>query len=270
MSDLHTPSVENAIAGHYDFKVGTILGEAWDKTRGIKGTYWVAFILIMLITFAIFFVQFGIGAIIGVSAMSMDAEHETITMIAGIAGHVLNLISIFITAPLSAGMLMIGIKHCCYGVHPKARSVFDYYKYWRRLWVYPFIIAMLSIINSLIVAGIHYYLPPDAGSTVALIALSYLIFFLAFLYVAIRFLMFTPLIVEKQLTVGQALSASRRAIGHHWFKTLWFLIVICLIMIGSALTLGILYIWTLPMFNNAMAILYREIFGVTQPAITSA
>lgn len=261
MSDTYTPSLENAIAGHFDFRIRSILGEAWKKTKGIKATYWKALILMLLVTLAILAVEFFAGIIIGVIGTLLNAEKITLHQIAAIANEIFRVLSIFITAPLSAGILMIGIKHCCYEESSTAKSIFYYYHYWRRLWVYPVLLILLGIIDTIAIILIHTLLPAAPTLAHLVEALVHIVIVVLFFYFIVSWFLFPLLVVEKQLNTREALSASRKAIGHHWFKTFGFLLLSGAIVIGSLLTLGILLIWTLPMMNNSMAILYREIFG---------
>jgi uncharacterized membrane protein len=153
--------------------------------------------------------------------------------------------SIFITTPLFAGLLMLSIKHCS-GTMVPANSVFNYFSYWKKLWIYPVVMTAIALIQEL-----------DIG------ALSFIVFLLM-IFLAVTYFMFIPLVAEKNLSTWEALETSRKTIFHHWFKTLWFIILIGLIMLGSMLTLGIALIWTLPWIYNAIAVLYRNMFGVQQ------
>ena len=68
------------------------------------------------------------------------------------------------------------------------------------------------------------------------------------------------------LSPWQALEASRKAITQHWFKVFGLFIVLGLIIIVSAIPLGIGLVWSIPLMVVAMGVLYRTIFGVLPAA----
>ncbi|MEN8132906.1 MAG: hypothetical protein ABFS45_22555, partial [Pseudomonadota bacterium] len=98
--------------------------------------------------------------------------------------------------------------------------------------------------------------------TTLLTYIGFLLLILPGIYLAIAYLLATPLLVEKQLTPWQAMENSRKAITRHWFKVFLLLLATALIMFISAIPLGLGLIWTYPMAINILGILYREIFGV--------
>jgi hypothetical protein len=51
-------NIESAVAGRYTFDISSIFGEAWEKTVGIKGRFWKAFILIFIITLVLSIIAF--------------------------------------------------------------------------------------------------------------------------------------------------------------------------------------------------------------------
>lgn len=242
-------TLTNGINGQYNFHLGAILKEAWGKTYGIKATYWKAFGLIFLILVGLLVSFIAISFCIGLTAGLLDASKSGIDSLASVLSIIFTLAYVFPMAPLLAGLIMIAIKHCI-GESVAAKSIFQYYAYWKKLWVYPFILVGIDFLA-------------EAASSYNLLIVS-IILTIIYIYVAVGCVMFSPLIVEKQLSVWDALKASHKAISHHWFKMLWFVIVITLILFCSLLTLGIALIWTMPMVNNAVGILYREMFGVSK------
>ena len=126
------------------------------------------------------------------------------------------------------------------------QSIFQYFSFWKTLWVYPVIFAVLSCVAEIAMNS----------------SLIKLIVVLASLFFAISYFMFIPLVVEKKLSSWQALETSRKTISQHWFKMLWLVIFFTLIVIVSMMTAGIALIWTMPWIYCVMGILYREMFGV--------
>ena len=99
-----------------------------------------------------------------------------------------------------------------------------------------------------------------------LIYLGMILLLIPGIYLGVAYLLAVPLVVERGLSPWQALEASRKAITQHWFKVFGLFIVLGLIVIVSAIPLGIGLVWTIPLMVVAMGVLYRTIFGVLPAA----
>ena len=87
-----TGSVENGIAGNYEFSIGALIDTAWQKTNGNKGTIWLGiliFIVILIPTSVVTEIAF--GSSIGGKFLSQ-------------------IIQTLISAPLTVGLYLMGIK----------------------------------------------------------------------------------------------------------------------------------------------------------------
>lgn len=235
------PTVARAVAGFYDFDVNEVLADAWNKTNGLKIRFWKAFAIIALVTIATSIIAYSINSHFegGITSAEAAAKPHPIEQI------IQMVFSIFITLPLLSGLLMLCIKQCS-GITSSFVSIFDYLGSWKKLWVLPVAMTTISLIKV-------YFIDYD------LIRVS---MWLLDIFVIVTYLMFIPLIVEKNLTILVALETSRKAIFHHWFKVLWFVLMISFIFFGSLLTAGVALIWTLPWIFNSIALLYKNIFGI--------
>jgi hypothetical protein len=241
MDSKNNAYLENAIMGRYDFHISRIFSEAWQKTKGIKATYWKALVCI------IFFNALGImlATLLGNIIEGPVGKQELYTSIHPAHEILTLLVAVFLTTPLSAGLWVIMIRHC--GGRPtNYRFIFHYFSRWKQLSAYPVIVFALQWLQ-------------HTNVIFAFIALLLIIYF------SITYSMFIPLVGEKNLPTWKALETSRKTISHHWFKMCGFFILIILIFIASLFTLGIALIWTLPWGNNALAVLYKNMFGVDQP-----
>lgn len=230
--------------GLYEFNIKHILKEAWQKVHGIKGTYWKAVLFTLLILLGFVCAAFILSILFNIIAASLfHLTKADILYMDKILVLVWRAILIIFMAPLGTGIRMIAVK---WSVNEKinASSIFQYYRYWQKLWVLPLIIYLLTLLGM----DTKFYIELPV--------------YIITIYVIASYYMFYPLIADRNLSIWEALEASRKAISYHWFKILWFIILLGLIIIGSLLTVGILLIWTLPMVNNSYGILYREIFGV--------
>jgi hypothetical protein len=218
-------SLQGGISGQYDFNIGDIISEAWNKTSGMKGPFWGAAIIITLIIFVVAIaLTFALGAPRG--------EPNVLPQI------IIQLVVTAVAYPLIAGIIMMGIRRSV-DLPISFNLAFSYF----------------GFAGTIIVAGILITI---------LTMIGYLLLLLPGLYLALGYMLAIPLIVEKKLGAWQAMEASRRAITHHWFKAFFLMLLMGLIVAVSAIPLGLGLIWTYPMMVNVMGILYRDIFGVEE------
>ncbi|MCP4409618.1 MAG: hypothetical protein GY807_18080 [Gammaproteobacteria bacterium] len=221
-------SLHSGIAGKYDFSIGEVIKESWDKTQGMKATFWMAAGIIMAALIVVGIVlEFLLGA---------PLENEIYSPADFIKQIISQLISGAITYPLMAGLIMLGIQRAV-DQPITVNQAFSYFGYALPL-------AILGVLTTL------------------LTYIGFLLLILPGIYLAIAYILATPLLVEKQLTPWQAMESSRKAITRHWFKVFLLLLATALIMFISAIPLGLGLIWTYPMAINVLGIVYREIFGV--------
>jgi len=136
---------------------------------------------------------------------------------------------------LSAGVAMLGVK-LAVGAPVEPNEVYRHIEK-----------ALL-----LIVAAILMFL---------MISLGMICLVLPGIYLAVSYFLVTLLIAEKNLRPWQAMEASRKALTHHWFKLFFLGVAYGLIVLVSALPVGIGLIWTLPMGVIIRGIVYRTVFG---------
>jgi len=150
------------------------------------------------------------------------------------------LITGFITYPLVVGMMMIAIKRSV-GIPTNVAMVFDYYPKTMPIFL-------------------TYLLMP------LLIFIGFLLLVLPGIYLAIAYALALPLLVDKNMGIWEAMEASRKAITPCWFRVFGLFLLGGIILMISALPLGIGLIWTVPFFGLAAAIVYRNLVGVSQSA----
>jgi hypothetical protein len=234
------------IAGQVDFKISDILREAWQKVSGVKAVMWKALTIAFVINIAAYILGFIILVL-----LHYDLNHFNSHELA-LPKNIINfIIHSLITIPLAGGILMIALRHI-EGQLLDAKSILAYFHYSKFLWVIP----AISLAYSLLILTLNN-------------ALIVIILSLLFAYLMFSYYFYTLLIVERQLTIWQALEASRRGMAHHWLKALGFLIVCTLIgFFTTILTIGIASIWVYPWLTNAKVIFYKRVFGV-KPLLTS-
>lgn len=229
----------NSLMPAKSFQIETVFAIALQKTIGIKAEFWKAFALLFIITI----VSAGAAFFTDYLIMDLGFSLDNDTIPHPIAQIIQMVLSIFLTTPLFAGLMMMCIKHCR-GEKVSFRLMFDYLPLWKKLWVYPAAMTILTLIP--MATGDHLWIHIPLGIIAMFINTTYV--------------MFVPLVADKNLPTWTALETSRKTIFHHWFKTLWFLILLVIMMVSSMLTLGILSIWTTPWAYCSIAILYLTLF----------
>lgn len=226
MTAQDSGSLESAIAGDYQIDIGGILREAWEKTAGFKGTFWIA-VLVMAA------VLLGIG--IGLGIVNWILEKIGIEFFNVVS----QIIQLAITMPMAGGLIILGIRRSADGPLD-AKTVVSYFH---------LILPMLGM-------TLLMYL---------LVAVGLVLLILPGIYLAVAYMLALPVLIDKNLGPWEALEASRKAITHRWWELFALQLVLGLINLATVLTLGIGLIWTYPMTIIALGIVYRRIFGV-EPA----
>jgi hypothetical protein len=231
-SDSQAPSIEQALSRGYDFNIGELLGEAWQRVKGTKGIIIGGFLVFYAVMFVVSLVLGGMLGIFG--ALS---ESPAAVMLGEL---VIGVLASALAYPFMAGINMIGIRRAA----DQPISFNEIFSHFGR--TLPLVITAV-VMMLLIYLGMFLLIIPG-------------------LYLAIAYMLAIPLVVERGLSPWQALEASRKAISQHWFKTFGLFLLLGLITLVSVIPLGIGLVWSIPLFVIAMGVLYRTIFGVLPPA----
>ncbi len=81
------------------------------------------------------------------------------------------------------------------------------------------------------------------------------------IYLSVAYLLTFPLIGDRGLSPWAAMETSRKAITRKWFRVLGLMFLTGLLVMLSAIPLGIPLIWTLPWGMMVIGVLYRRVFG---------
>ncbi|MBS7661857.1 hypothetical protein I0D00_07825 [Pseudomonas lalucatii] len=226
------PSIEQALSRGYDFRIGELLGEAWQRVKGTKGIIVGGFLVFYVVMLAASLV---LGGVFGILGMVSEGS------VAAIIGDLLiGVLASALAYPFMAGINMVGIRRAA----DQPISFNEIFSHFGR--TLPLMLTAVSM-TLLIYAGMLLLILPG-------------------LYLGVAYMLAVPLVVERGLSPWQALEASRKAIGQHWFKVFGLFLLLGLITLVSMLPLGIGLVWSIPLFVIAMGVLYRTIFGVLPPA----
>lgn len=219
-------SLEGGLAGNYQFAIGEVLSEAWDKTKGVKGTFVLAMFLYFVINaFADFLLELA-----GIRSGTADEANL------GFAFWLGTLVHMVVVAPLTAGLWVMGARRAA-GAEIRATMLFDYYG------MFLPILGLTLLLYLLVVIGLALLVIPG-------------------IYLAVGYSLALLLLVDKGLGVWEALESSRKAVTHHWFGFLGLALVLILINVATIFTLFIGLIWTIPLSQISFGILYRRVFGL--------
>lgn len=227
VSNLDQPSTVSSQPLNPNWDIGNVLSEAWALTSGFKATFWGAFFLYFGIIFAVSFVG---GLITAGTALLSSSIYITVLIL-------VQVVQLFIAAPLVVGLLMIGIRRAA-GLPVNAFMVFNYFPK-----TLPLFFAYLLLILLVVLGTVLLVLPG--------------------IYLMLAYAFALPLLADKNLGIWQSLETSRKGITPCWFRFLGFGLIASVISILSALPLLIGLVWVMPWLYIAVGIIYRDLFGVS-------
>ncbi len=149
------------------------------------------------------------------------------------------LLSLPILAPIIAGIVMLGVKRASL----KQITIPSIFSYYTIVWHLVFASILVSIS----------------------VLIGFMLFILPGIYLAVSFSFTTQLIIDKQLGVIEAMKTSLLAVNKKWFKFFGIYMSLIGLFMLSMLTLGIALIWLLPFIFIVNGILYKKVFGYSNP-----
>jgi hypothetical protein len=240
-------SLEKGIKGQYDLAVFEIISEAWQMTQGSKLIIIGSLLLVWIISALLQnVISIPLTFMIGILAVFFEktiGNAESAIFFIGIivaTGMFMGILTIMLQAPLWTGLEMIGVRRSV-DLPISFRYVFDYFRQF-----IPLALTWL-LMSSFIILGFMLCVIPG-------------------IYLGVASFLALQLVADKKLGPWQAFKTSIKAVTHKWFHVFFLLILLFGLMAISAIPLGIGLIWTWPLFIIAKGVLYRNIFGVEQPA----
>lgn len=222
-----------------NFNIIDMIKTSYTYTKGFKATAWMFVILIAIIMYIVYQI---FGLFLPNSEPNSEQFQKNIQIIGFLA--------IPISAPFMTGIYMTIITYIR-GEDVSYKSVFNYYSI---MWKLSLASLFVHTINKSIFFGISTigeYLHLE------LVILAYIVS----MAIGIIYLFTLPLIADKGLKIWDAMELSRKAVFSHFFSIIILYILLAIVMILSAIPLGIGMIWTMPMFFIAFyGLLYRVIF----------
>jgi len=248
------PSISEALSRGYDFSIGEVLHEAWEKINGCKGSIigagLIAYGLMLLVGFVF-------GLVIGILA-ALTKSPELLFVF----NLLVNIVSTVLVYPLFAGVFLIGIRRA--GNYPvRFNMVFACLNQAVPLLLTALLMNLVIYVPIGLLLGLVYLIGGFSGGLFVLAGLLATVYAT---YIGISYSLALPLVFERGLSPWQALETSRKAISQRWFKVFALMLLVWLLMTLSAIPLMIGLIWTIPLMIVVFGVLYRTIFGVLPPA----
>ncbi len=212
---------------NYDFSIIQVIKEAYEKSYGNKT-------VINLAVTALVIISLVLGQVTSLVFNSASLFAQQLFLQGFISSQAENLLALPIIAPISVGLIMLGIK-ANRGEEIKVPMIFDYF-----VLVWPIFFVSLAVNVSTL--------------------LGYVVFVLPGIYLAFALMFSSVLLVDKKLSVLDAMKLSMKAVNKHWFKFLGYGISFALISILAVIPLGIGLLWSVPMSVIGFGILYSKMF----------
>ncbi|WP_162046368.1 DUF2189 domain-containing protein [Vibrio taketomensis] len=246
-------TVERALSGNYDLKVGEVLKEAWTQTVKNFLSFTPAIITLIFIQIAVFFIalKLQLGDPSVVLTLFEATDNPDVNALQSIvqAIYVANLSYEVISAPLYAGICLMAMSHAA-GLGTKSRHMLKGLQF-----TVPIIIATLAVV--ILQYLIQTLLP------------GFIVPYLS-MYMMVAFSNSLLLICEKQVPPMQSLLLSLRAVNKKLFVLSGIYLFVLLMFFAGMMFYGLGLIFVLPFFFHVKGIVYRNMFGIKLKIVASA
>ncbi len=221
-------SIEKAVAGDFEFRPFDMIGEAAERTRGVKAVIFVGGVTMMVLSIAVQTIAALLMPEVDPDAGFLGGYFYELpaSLAASVAG-----------SPILAGMWWVGMRQSA-GYPVNVGDVFSQFSK-----IGP-IVGVTLLSTLLVYVGMLLFIVPG-------------------IYLSIAYILALPLVIDKGLSPWQALETSRKAVTHCWWRMLGLLVLTSLIIGLSALFLLFPLIWTVPTMMIAWAMSYRNVFGIS-------
>ena len=122
-------------------------------------------------------------------------------------------------------------------------------------------IILAGLVQPLLTAPLLVAAREAAAANTAVSLAVLVVIFIPCVYLIVGYIFVLPLIVDRHLTVWQAMETSRRAVHHQWFPTLGLLLAAGMLLIIAAAALGFGLVLAFPLSVGALMIGYEVMFS---------
>lgn len=258
-----------------------VFKEAWQKVKGVKGSYWGSATLISLVVIGGF-------SVLGLMFLMLQVVHlphfialfkenpaffidPNFVLPASVIASVmlyhiaLFLYKIFMLLPMSMGLRLIILRHAA---GKPIRAVYGFeFLHWKFIWRFillgillTLMIGIPAVLGGLCLQAIHAFQLVMYAKWITIVV--GILFFLLSLYLLVSYAFVNFGIIDRTESVWQVMEMSRKAITKKWFCIFGTLIWLGIVVVIGLLLLGIGLIWAVPYAENVLAILYRNMAGI--------
>ncbi len=152
-----------------------------------------------------------------------------------------SLLAVPVTLPIMIGVSMLGVKQAR-DESLEIPSVLNYFSY-----LLPILLAYVAM-GLLLVVGFALLILPG-------------------IYLAVSYSFTYALVVDKGLGVWEAMELSRKTVTKQWFKFFGLALLSGLMILISAIPLGVGLIWSVPTIYIAYGLLYHHLFDSEEESV---
>ena len=219
----------NGFHGQYDFKIKDILNRSYQLSAQNNWTIVLALMCIIALTFVIYILYLHAFEITDFALLMTEESPLTQNQQA-----IIELTLTVVLAPLWAGVAMLAIA-TNRKESQSALSIFEYYK----------------MLPSLALAS---------GFISIFLTLGLALFFIPGFYIFTVTTFSLPLIADKKMGPIKAIVCSTRMSNIYIWKMLQLYLIFLLMLFLVVVSFGIAYLWVGPLYFNAKAVLYQDLF----------
>lgn len=254
--EINTNNIQPAeMPEEHNLAIGQTIKETWACVRGFKGAFWLAFLIIILISGGIELIDGSLSTV--ASNITNQTLQSTVTISAVVIAFISNIVSIL----FSMGFVYLGLRRAA-DLSVSASMVFKGFSS-------PYIVKLilLEVIKGLLVLAflcipliIDLIMVPTQGKAL-MITIDIICFIVAYL-VFIRLSLAELAIFDQNLGAIEALKLSFHATKGKIWRIFWIGFLALLIIVVSVIPLGIGLIWTLPFITLIYPVIYKKLVGI--------
>jgi len=228
--------------GTYVIPVWDTITYAWEKVSGSKKTFWGAILLF-------FVIMFGLGFVEGLFKESNSFLATTIKIIANVIGYFMQM-----------GLLYVGIKRAfdlpieykqMFRVFEKEIAIKVVLLYILQILVFLPVIAFLIGVS--VLPGVFPAITP------AIPIILFVVGGIALVYLSVRMLVSNALVLDKAMGAWDSIKLSFKVTRGNFWPCLGLILSQIIIVVISAIPLGIGLIWSLPLVFICYGIIYKRL-----------
>ena len=235
------------------------LKEAWQNVHGFKASYWLAYIIMIIILFGSFALAIALSPG-GFSALTTSPPQLHFTGLA-IAIRIIGQLCFLL---LMYGLFYIGLRRVV-NLPIESFMIFSIFKYPRflqliGLYILKLLILIIAAAPFVVSVALFHFRHVLVSGWIYLI--SFMVLFIGYYYL-LRLSLSTFAIVDKGINPIAAIKLSYKATKGNVLRILWISFLLVLILLVSMIPLLIGLIWTKPYVILVFSTIYKRLIGIS-------